>query len=143
MPGVTSLDGGITGGTSASVTTINGFAFTATGQDNLDFNVNAWAGAIAPVSSVSSGALVNGDGHTVVGALGGALSGCFLQTFAGTVSRISQSVDVATRTMSVELDVHNADARLAPGTFCQVAWPLHRVPLDCIPRHCGPRHCDH
>jgi RND family efflux transporter MFP subunit len=49
------------------------------------------------------------------------------QTFAGTVSRISQSVDVATRTMSVELDVKNADARLAPGTFCQVAWPLRRT----------------
>lgn len=56
------------------------------------------------------------------------------QTFAGTVSRISQSVDVATRTMSVELDVNNADARLAPGTFCQVAWPLHRaVPSLLVP----------
>jgi RND family efflux transporter MFP subunit len=49
------------------------------------------------------------------------------QTFTGTVSRISQSVDVTTRTMSVELDVRNADGRLAPGTFCQVGWPLHRA----------------
>src|SRR4051812_12373863 len=48
------------------------------------------------------------------------------QTFTGTVSRISQSVDVATRTMAVELDVNNADGRLAPGTFCQVEWPVHR-----------------
>ena len=36
------------------------------------------------------------------------------QTFTGTVSRISRSVDVATRTMAVELDVNNADGRLAP-----------------------------
>jgi membrane fusion protein, multidrug efflux system len=48
------------------------------------------------------------------------------QTFTGTVSRISQSVDVATRTMAVELDVNNADGRLAPGTFCQVQWPVRR-----------------
>ena len=48
------------------------------------------------------------------------------QTFAGTVSRISQSVDVPTRTMAVELDVNNADGRLAPGTFCQVKWPVRR-----------------
>jgi membrane fusion protein, multidrug efflux system len=49
------------------------------------------------------------------------------QTFSGTVSRISQSVDVATRTMAVELDVNNADGRLAPGTFCQVRWPVRRT----------------
>jgi membrane fusion protein (multidrug efflux system) len=49
------------------------------------------------------------------------------QTFTGTVSRISQSVDVATRTMAIELDVNNADGRLAPGTFCQVNWPVRRT----------------
>ncbi len=49
------------------------------------------------------------------------------QTFSGTVARISQSVDVSTRTMAVELDVNNADGRLTPGTFCQVRWPVHRV----------------
>ncbi len=49
------------------------------------------------------------------------------QTFSGTVSRISQSVDVSTRTMAVELDVGNADGRLAPGTFCQVQWPVQRT----------------
>jgi membrane fusion protein (multidrug efflux system) len=48
------------------------------------------------------------------------------QTFSGTLSRISQSVDNSTRTMAVELDVDNADGRLAPGTFCQVRWPVHR-----------------
>jgi membrane fusion protein (multidrug efflux system) len=49
------------------------------------------------------------------------------QTFTGVVARISQSVDVATRTMAVELDVNNADGRLAPGTFCQVKWPVRRT----------------
>src|SRR6185312_12705091 len=49
------------------------------------------------------------------------------QTFSGTVSRISRSVDVGTRTMAVELDVNNADGRLAPGTFSQVRWPVRRT----------------
>jgi membrane fusion protein (multidrug efflux system) len=49
------------------------------------------------------------------------------ETFSGAVSRISQSVDVSTRTMAVELDVNNADGRLAPGTFCQVRWPVRRT----------------
>jgi membrane fusion protein (multidrug efflux system) len=49
------------------------------------------------------------------------------QTFTGVVSRISQAVDVATRTMAVELDVNNADGRLAPGTFSQVMWPVRRT----------------
>jgi len=49
------------------------------------------------------------------------------QTFSGTVARIAHAVDVNTRTMAVELDVINKDGRLAPGTFCQVAWPVRRV----------------
>ena len=48
------------------------------------------------------------------------------QTFSGTVARIAHAVDVKTRTMAVELDVINTDGRLAPGTFCQVKWPVHR-----------------
>jgi RND family efflux transporter MFP subunit len=48
------------------------------------------------------------------------------QTFAATVARISRTVDVQTRTMAVELDVDNRDGRLAPGTYCQVRWPIHR-----------------
>jgi membrane fusion protein, multidrug efflux system len=47
-------------------------------------------------------------------------------TFSGTVARIAHAVDVTTRTMAVELDVMNGDGRLAPGTFCQVRWPIHR-----------------
>jgi len=49
------------------------------------------------------------------------------QTFSGTVARISQAIDVSTRTMAVELEVNNADGRLAPGTFCQVRWPVRRT----------------
>ena len=48
------------------------------------------------------------------------------QSFSGTVARIAQALDVKTRTMAVELDVTNKDGRLAPGTFCQVKWPVHR-----------------
>jgi RND family efflux transporter MFP subunit len=48
------------------------------------------------------------------------------ETFSGTVARIAQAVDVTTRTMAVELDVNNSNGRLAPGTFCQVRWPIHR-----------------
>jgi membrane fusion protein, multidrug efflux system len=48
------------------------------------------------------------------------------ESFTGRVARIAQSVDVNTRTMAVELDVPNKDGRLAPGTFCQVRWPVRR-----------------
>jgi RND family efflux transporter MFP subunit len=48
------------------------------------------------------------------------------QAFSGTVARISQAVDVKTRTMAVELDVLNGDGRLASGTFSQVKWPVRR-----------------
>jgi RND family efflux transporter MFP subunit len=48
------------------------------------------------------------------------------QSFSGKVARIAQAVDVSTRTMAVELDVANRDGRLAPGTFCQVRWPVRR-----------------
>jgi membrane fusion protein (multidrug efflux system) len=48
------------------------------------------------------------------------------RTFSGTVARIAQAVDVKTRTMAVELDVMNTGGSLAPGTFCQVRWPIHR-----------------
>jgi RND family efflux transporter MFP subunit len=48
------------------------------------------------------------------------------RTFTGTIARIAHDVDVKTRTMAVELDVKNADGALASGTFCQIAWPIHR-----------------
>jgi len=48
------------------------------------------------------------------------------QTFSGRLARISHNVDVKTRTMAIEFDVANRDGRLAPGTFCQVRWPVRR-----------------
>lgn len=49
------------------------------------------------------------------------------QTFSGTVTRVAHSVDVKTRTMPVELDISNPSARLAPGMFAEVQWPVRRV----------------
>jgi len=48
------------------------------------------------------------------------------QSFSATVARIAHAVDVATRTMAVELDVANARGQLAPGTFATVTWPVRR-----------------
>ena len=48
------------------------------------------------------------------------------QPFSGPIARVAHAVDVKTRTMAVELDVPNGDGRLAPGTYCQVKWPVHR-----------------
>jgi membrane fusion protein (multidrug efflux system) len=49
------------------------------------------------------------------------------QKWSGTIARVARAVDVATRTMAVELDVANVDGRLSPGTFCQVRWPVRRT----------------
>jgi membrane fusion protein, multidrug efflux system len=49
------------------------------------------------------------------------------QTFHAPIARISHSVDLNTRTMPVELDVHSADGRLSPGNFSNVQWPVHRA----------------
>jgi len=52
------------------------------------------------------------------------------QTWTGTVARVAEAIDVHSRTMAVELDVANRDGRLAPGTFCQVRWPIRRSGLS-------------
>jgi membrane fusion protein, multidrug efflux system len=49
------------------------------------------------------------------------------QTFHAPIARISHDVDLKTRTMPVELDVHNTDGRLSPGGFTSVQWPVHRT----------------
>ncbi|HUL44880.1 MAG TPA: efflux RND transporter periplasmic adaptor subunit [Bacteroidota bacterium] len=41
--------------------------------------------------------------------------------FSGSVVRMSQAVDLSTRTMEVEIDVPNRDHLLKPGMFCTVA----------------------
>ena len=49
------------------------------------------------------------------------------RAWTGTLARSARSVNVTTRTMAVELDVENGEGQLAPGTFCQVQWPVHRT----------------
>jgi membrane fusion protein, multidrug efflux system len=49
------------------------------------------------------------------------------QTFQAPITRISHDVDLNTRTMPVELDVHSTDGRLSPGSFSSVQWPVHRA----------------
>ena len=48
------------------------------------------------------------------------------ETFNASVARISHALDPKTRTMAVELDVPNADGRLAPGMFASLRWPARR-----------------
>jgi RND family efflux transporter MFP subunit len=48
------------------------------------------------------------------------------EMFSGKIARVAHAVDIKTRTMAIEIDVQNADGRLAPGTFCQVRWPVQR-----------------
>jgi membrane fusion protein, multidrug efflux system len=49
------------------------------------------------------------------------------QTFKAPIQRISRALDQTTRTMPVELDVLNRDARISPGSFTTVSWPLERT----------------
>jgi len=47
--------------------------------------------------------------------------------FTGITKRVAGSIDAKTRSMPVELDVDNADGRLAPGMFAAVVWPVKRA----------------
>jgi len=56
------------------------------------------------------------------------------QVFHAPITRISQNLELNTRTMPIELDVHSADGRLSPGSFSSVQWPVHRaVPTMFVP----------
>ncbi|MGH8134535.1 MAG: efflux RND transporter periplasmic adaptor subunit [Steroidobacteraceae bacterium] len=46
--------------------------------------------------------------------------------FDAPIARISRDINQTTRTMQVELDLHNTDAQITPGTFAYVEWPIHR-----------------
>lgn len=48
------------------------------------------------------------------------------EKFTGTIARVSDSLDVKTRTMPVELDVMNSSGHLAPGMYPEVDWPVRR-----------------
>ncbi|HEY9785797.1 MAG TPA: efflux RND transporter periplasmic adaptor subunit [Candidatus Obscuribacterales bacterium] len=58
--------------------------------------------------------------------------------FTGTVARISNALDKATRTMPVELNYMNPDFKIVPGMFCKVYWPTRRhekslfVPISAV-----------
>jgi RND family efflux transporter MFP subunit len=49
------------------------------------------------------------------------------ETFSGVVARVSRVLDPKTRTMPVEMDVSNPSARLAPGMYPEVGWPMRRA----------------
>lgn len=46
--------------------------------------------------------------------------------FQAPIARSAGAVDAKTRTMPVELDVRDEKGELAPGTFCDVEWPVRR-----------------
>jgi membrane fusion protein, multidrug efflux system len=48
------------------------------------------------------------------------------ETFYGVVSLAAHDLDPKTRTMPVELEVKNADLRLAAGMYSEVSWPVRR-----------------
>ena len=48
------------------------------------------------------------------------------ETFQAPVARISNDLDIRTRTMPVELEVSNGKERLTPGSFATVQWPVQR-----------------
>jgi RND family efflux transporter MFP subunit len=49
------------------------------------------------------------------------------RTFSAPIARISHDINKETRTMQVELEFHNADAQVTPGTFANVEWPIQRA----------------
>ena len=49
------------------------------------------------------------------------------EPFYGVVRLAAHDLDVKTRSMPVELEVLNADVRLAPGMYAEVSWPVKRA----------------
>jgi len=49
------------------------------------------------------------------------------ETFEGKIEHVSHVIDARTRSMAVELAVDNANARLTPGAYAVVSWPVHRA----------------
>src|SRR5262245_14538883 len=49
------------------------------------------------------------------------------ETFSGVVTLAAHELDPRTRTMAVELEVKNADLRLASGMYPEVSWPVRRA----------------
>ena len=49
------------------------------------------------------------------------------RTFHAPIARIAHDVVQNTRTMAVELDVHNTSPEITPGSFATVEWPVQRA----------------
>jgi RND family efflux transporter MFP subunit len=49
------------------------------------------------------------------------------QRFGGVIRRVAHALEMKTRTMPVELDVDNANGKLAAGMFAEVFWPIRRA----------------
>lgn len=49
------------------------------------------------------------------------------ESFSGVIARVSRVLDPKTRTMPVEMDVSNPAARLSPGMYPEVGWPMRRA----------------
>ena len=49
------------------------------------------------------------------------------KTFRAPIARVSHDISQNTRTMAVELDYHNADTQITPGSFANVDWPIQRA----------------
>jgi membrane fusion protein, multidrug efflux system len=54
-------------------------------------------------------------------------------TFDGTVSRTAQAIDVATRTLQVEISLPNHDGKLLPGAYVQAALQTDSKGLLSVP----------
>lgn len=75
---------------------------------------------VAPVPEVDAGGVVVGSNvDFTVSSFPG-------RRFTGTVARISNNLDKATRTMPVELNYFNPKYEVLPGMFCKVYWPTRR-----------------
>ncbi len=48
------------------------------------------------------------------------------RSYHAPIARISHAISQTTRTMQVELDLHNPDAQITPGSFANVVWPIQR-----------------
>jgi RND family efflux transporter MFP subunit len=76
---------------------------------------------VVPVPEAASGSIAEGGAVTfTVPAFPGV-------PFGGKVARMARALDPWTRSLPVELDVDNADGRLAPGMFPEVQWQMKRA----------------
>jgi RND family efflux transporter MFP subunit len=71
-----------------------------------------------PVPEVYASAVHNGD-HIVVTS-----DAAPNQKFSGTIVRNADAIDIANRTLNVEVDVPNADHKLLPGQYAFVHLPI-------------------